>query len=404
MNAIDVSGSSRPQETPSRPSILIVDDIPANLLLLEALLEDMGCDLLRATSGNDALRHLLKRDFAMMLLDVHMPIMDGYEVARHARQNPRTRHVPIVFVTATHHTEANTLKGYGTGAVDVLFKPLDSTILRSKVRVFLDLWESRAELGRAYTELKTAQAQLVQSAKMASLGELVAGLAHEINNPLAFALSHLDTVGKSLAKVEAESPGGIHESVRTPWERAKMRLHEMRGGLDRIRELVVRLRTFSRLDEGEQKTVSVRECIDSVLTILGHKLRDRIKVEVLVSEPDVIDCYPALFNQALANLVSNAIDAIEGEGTIAITTGGDGETFSVVVSDTGTGIPPALRDRVLEPFFTTKPVGSGTGLGLSNTYGIVKRHGGTIELGERDGGGARITLRIPLTLPLENDK
>ncbi|HVU03037.1 MAG TPA: ATP-binding protein [Polyangiaceae bacterium] len=388
-----------PEPARTRPAVLIVDDLPANLLLLQALLGRLDCDVVQAESGNDALRQLLKREFAVMLLDVHMPQMDGYEVARHARENPATRNVPIVFVTATHETEASVLRGYGTGAVDVLFKPLDATILRSKVRVFLELQESRTELGRAYAELKATQSQLVQAAKMASLGELVAGLAHEINNPLAFVLSHLDTVERSLARVGSELPGGVPAFLATPWRKATERLAEMRGGLERIRELVVRLRTFSRLDEGERKTVDVRECIDSTLTILRHKMGDRITVDVRAAGPATLDCLPALFNQALANLVSNAIDAIDGPGRITIETSAEGPDFLLTVSDTGAGIPDELKDRVLEPFFTTKPVGSGTGLGLSITYAIVNRHGGTIEFQDRPGGGTKVSVRIPAEGP-----
>lgn len=123
-----------------RPSVLAVDDVEANLVLLDAVLANLGCDVVRARSGNDALRLLLKREFALMLLDVQMPEMDGYEVARHVREQPSTRDLPIIFLTAMNAEEARILAGYASGGVDVLFKPLNASILRSKVRVFLDLW------------------------------------------------------------------------------------------------------------------------------------------------------------------------------------------------------------------------------------------------------------------------
>ena len=194
----------------SRSSVLVVDDIEANLVAMEALLDDLGCDVVRANSGNKALALLLKREFAVLLLDVQMPQMDGFEVARHVRMNPLTREVPIIFLTAAHTSEDYVLRGYGSGAVDFLLKPVDATILRSKVRVFLDLDSSRRQIAaaknelehknlaladlaeanaalarqyrdahdgreRAYQELQTTHAQLVQSAKMASLCELVSG-------------------------------------------------------------------------------------------------------------------------------------------------------------------------------------------------------------------------------------
>ena len=292
-----------------------------------------------------------------------------------------------------------------------MFKPLNPSILRSKVRVFLELaaahqkvadakavLESRnAELKAAYGDLQTAHSQLVQSAKMASLGELVAGVAHEINNPLAFVLSHLDTARRSLAAVEQQWGQSLPEGAKPNWQRATERLRDVAPGLERIRELVVKLRTFSRLDEGERKRVSVRECVESVLTILGHRLKDHVQVTTEFGIPDEIDCYASLLNQAIMNLVSNAIDAMDGEGTLHISTGLCEGAYCISVTDNGPGIPEALRERVLEPFFTTKPVGQGTGLGLSITYSIVRKHGGTLELLDAEGGGTRAVIRLPLT-------
>jgi two-component system, NtrC family, sensor kinase len=393
-----------------RPAVLAVDDIEANLIAVRALLEDMDCDIVFAKSGNDALRQLLRRQFAVLLLDVQMPGMDGYEVAHHARKHPATRDVPIIFLTAANNSEGMVLRGYGSGAVDFLFKPLNPSVLRGKVRVFLELHAAHqkvadakavlerrnAELKAAYSELQATHAQLVQAAKMASLGELVAGVAHEINNPLAFVLSHLDTVRRSLGTLEPQLPSELPESASQLWQRANDRLREVAPGLERIRELVVKLRTFSRLDEGELKHVSVRECVESVLTIMGHRLKERVHVETHFGVPDELDCYASLLNQAIMNLVSNAIDAMDGAGTLRISTGADGSQYCISVTDTGPGIPAELRERVLEPFFTTKGVGQGTGLGLSITYSIVRKHGGALELLDAEGGGTRAVIRIPL--------
>jgi two-component system, NtrC family, sensor kinase len=408
---VRLSGHSLEPLNPERPAVLAVDDVEANLVALQALLEDMDCDVVLAKSGNDALRHLLRRDFAVLLLDVQMPEMDGYEVAHHARRNPSTRDVPIIFLTAANNSEGMVLRGYGSGAVDFLFKPLNPSILRSKVRIFLELHaahrkveaakgvleRTNLELKTAYDELQSTQAQLVQSAKMASLGELVAGIAHEINNPLAFVLSHLETARRSLTHVEEHVLVPFSDSARQSWDRANERLREMGPGLERIRELVVKLRAFSRLDEGERKRVSVRECVESVLTILGHRLRGGITVETRFGEPDQIDCYASLLNQAIMNLVANSIDAMNGSGTLRITTGADGDQYSIVVDDTGPGIPAHLRERVIEPFFTTKPVGEGTGLGLSITYSIVQKHGGTLEFRDAAGAGSSVSIRFPLS-------
>jgi len=392
------------------PAVLIVDDVEANLTALRAVLEGVRCTVTSASSGTQALRALLRNNFAVMLLDVQMPEMDGYEVARHARMNPATRDVPIIFLTATHDSAENVARGYGSGAVDFLFKPFDSTVLLSKVRIFLELYSSRQklsdanldlrrsnqELATAYQDLKAAQSQLVQSAKMASLGELVAGVAHEINNPLAFVLSHLDTIRRSLEQFRQQIPQAMPQAAEDQWKRAHSRMAETEIGLGRIRDLVLKLRTFSRLDEGERKVVSISECIDSVVTILGHRLKDRINLVTDLGAPDKLDCFPALLNQVILNLVANSIDAIEGPGTITIKTGAEGQSFVIAITDTGSGIPTELHERVLEPFFTTKPVGQGTGLGLSIAYSIVKKHEGTLLLGNAPGGGTLATLRLPL--------
>jgi len=411
--------------------VLIVDDIEANLVVLRALLEDVHCTVTSASSGTQALRALLKQEFAVLLLDVQMPEMDGYEVARHVRMNPATREVPIIFLTAAHDSPENVARGYGSGAVDFLFKPLDSTVLLSKVRIFLELYSARQklaganlelahknlelaalaeaeanaakslrsandELTAAYQDLQSAQTQLVQSAKMASLGELVAGVAHEINNPLAFVLSHLETIRRSLDQFRVELPSEVPQPAEDHWQRISSRLGETQVGLGRIRDLVLKLRTFSRLDEGERKVVSIRECIESVLTILGHRLRDQVTIVTQLGAPDMLDCFPSLLNQVLLNLVANSIDAIEGQGTVTITTGAEGQAFIITIADTGSGIPAELRERVLEPFFTTKPVGQGTGLGLSIAYSIIRKHEGSFELSDAPGGGTLARIRLPL--------
>ncbi len=426
---MSVGADSRPPG--ELPAVLIVDDIEANLVVLRALLENVACTVTSASSGTQALRALLKQEFAVLLLDVQMPEMDGYEVARHVRMNPATRDVPIIFLTATHDSAENVARGYGSGAVDFLFKPLDSKVLLSKVRIFLELYQARQrlgdanlELGRknlklaalaeaeanaasslrsandelkaAYQDLKSAQTQLVQSAKMASLGELVAGVAHEINNPLAFVLSHLETIRRSLEQFRVELRGEVPPPAEDHWQRAHSRLAETEVGLGRIRDLVLKLRTFSRLDEGERKVVSVRECVESVVTILGHRLKDQVRIVTELRPPDMLDCFPSLLNQVLLNLVANSLDAIEGNGTVTIKAGAEGQSFVITIADTGSGIPVELRDRVLEPFFTTKPVGQGTGLGLSIAYSIIRKHEGHLELSDAPGGGTLASIRLPL--------
>jgi two-component system NtrC family sensor kinase len=371
------------------------------------------------------------------LLDLVMPGLDGLETCRRIKAAPVVRDIPLVMLTANEDRSAM-IEGLSTGAEDFISKSSDFEVLKARVRAQLrrrqfedehreirekllrseleatearaarELAETRAklveelerkhaELARAYEDLKATQSRLVQAAKMASLGELVAGVAHEINNPLAFVTSHLDTVERSMTKLEGMLDPTAREATNEQRERAKHRLREMAGGLARIRDLVLKLRTFSRLDEGERKTVNMEECVHSLLTILGHRLRGRIEVVTVFGEPALLDCYPGPLNQAMMNLVSNAIDAIKGPGTITITTGASGGSYLIRIADTGEGIAPEHRERVFDPFFTTKPVGEGTGLGLSITYSIVKKHGGTLELTSPEQGGTVAEIRLPLT-------
>jgi two-component system, NtrC family, sensor kinase len=262
-----------------------------------------------------------------------------------------------------------------------------------------ELQRLNAELALANSELRTKQAQLVQSAKMASLGELVAGVAHEINNPLSFVRSHVMTTRSCLGKIEADTETRLSPAAAELVSRGSSRLREADIGLERIGELVVKLRVFSRLDEGERKVVAISECVESVLTILRHKLAERIEVTTHYGHPDVVDCYPSLLNQAIMNLVANAIDAIEGQGGISISTGADSDGYVILIADTGRGIAPEHRERVFEPFFTTKSVGQGTGLGLSISYSIIQRHRGVLTLQPRNGGGTVAIIRLPLDPP-----
>jgi len=168
--------------------------------------------------------------------------------------------------------------------------------------------------------------------------------------------------------------------------------------LERVKALVLNLRTFSRLDEGEFKTIDVGESIDSVLLLLHHRMNGRIHVEMQHGPERTLYCHGGRLNQVFMNLIGNAMDSIAGEGKIRIETGREGNLFFISISDTGRGIPAAIRNRIFDPFFTTKPVGKGTGLGLSISYGIVQDHQGTIEVQSTEGCGSEFIVKIPCDL------
>lgn len=253
------------------------------------------------------------------------------------------------------------------------------------------LEQANRDLAEANRRLTDTQAKLVQAAKMASLGELVAGIAHEINNPLAFIQAHQGSVEGWLSAL----PDQTSEDAQKKLVKARARVATMRAGLKRIQDLVTNLRTFSRLDEGERAMVNVPEAIETVLSLVQHKLGDRIAVVRDYSGNVEMHCTPALLNQVVMNIVSNAADAIEGPGTITVSTRTDADLDVIRICDTGPGIPEPLRERIFEPFFTTKSVGSGTGLGLAIAYSVVQAHRGSLTVEAAEGGGACFVIGIP---------
>jgi len=341
-----------------------------------------------------------------------------------ARRTERASGIALVALTEDAEP-ATVLAGLAAGADDVVSRGRDGDMLLVRIRAIvrrklardeeaagvarermqaIALAQARAEaesaerLARANAELAGAnallretQAQLVQSAKMASLGELVAGIAHEINNPLAFILAHQATVERAVANA-----AGADETARTALlTKASDRLQSIRSGLTRIQELVVKLRRFSRLDDGEVSMIDIPDAIDAVLTLLAPRLGT---VEVVRDYGPVrmLECSGALVNQVVMNIVANAADAVDpSTGRIVVATGSADGMFRIQIEDNGPGIPDDRRERVFEPFFTTKDVGAGTGLGLAIAYGVVRSHGGTITIDRAAQGGASFTIRIP---------
>jgi two-component system NtrC family sensor kinase len=265
-----------------------------------------------------------------------------------------------------------------------------------------ELAQSNGDLQEANRKLKRTQAQLIQNEKMASLGQLVAGIAHEINNPLAFVVNNLFLVESGFEALRPDLEKHLSEVALSRLSKARDRLNEMKEGLDRVKELVLDLRTFSRLDEEEFKSVDVVEIIDAVLLLFKHKTNGRISVEKHYGPQVRLFCHGRRLQQVMMNLIANALDAIVDKGKIVITTGQTSELFSISVSDSGSGIAEAIRSKIFDPFFTTKPIGQGTGLGLSIAYGIVQDHGGSIEVQSERGVGTEFIVKIPVDLEFQS--
>ena len=278
------------------------------------------------------------------------------------------------------------------------------------------------DLAVAYKELKASQLQLIQSEKMASLGQMVAGVAHEINTPLGYVKNNVEmlemffdsgrrllTASAALADVlaapeteEKELQARLAELAEArasltaePEDLAKLFV-DTQFGIRQISELVLNLKDFSRLDRAASANVDLNECLDSAVLLARNVLKNRIEVVRQYGEIPRIDCMPSQLNQVFLNMLTNAAQAIEGKGRVLLKTEADGRWLRVIVQDTGKGIPEDVLPRIFDPFFTTKPVGQGTGLGLSISYQIVQQHGGDIRVTSQPGKGTRFTVQLPL--------
>ena len=252
--------------------------------------------------------------------------------------------------------------------------------------------EARVEARTA--ELQEIQVQLMQSEKMSSLGQLVAGVAHELNNPIGFVhanLQLLDEFIEKLARTQAE--GGDTEKVREAINKLLMRSRE---GTHRVKEIVQDLRAFSRMDQAELQDADLREELDRTLGLMEPRFKDGVTVVRDYGELPRVRCYPGQLNQVFLNLLMNACDAMGSQGSIEIVTRRTAEGVRLEFRDDGPGIPPELLNRLFEPFFTTKEVGQGTGLGLSLSHGIIERHGGHFSVTSNLGEGATFVIELPL--------
>jgi two-component system NtrC family sensor kinase len=280
-----------------------------------------------------------------------------------------------------------------------------------------ELFRMNEKLQEAYSELQHTQSHILQQEKMASIGQLAAGVAHEINNPMGFISSNLSSLGKYMDKISAfnaalmeavQSRGDLETLAVLNELRKKMKidfilgdisslLAESHDGADRVRRIVQDLKSFSHVDETECKPFSINECLGSTLNMARNEIKYVAEVEEEL-DPDLplLNCYPQQLNQVFMNILVNAAHAMEGHGTIKLKSEREANDIVVRISDTGKGIPPENLSRIFEPFFTTKEVGKGTGLGLSISYEIIKKHGGVMTVESEVGVGTTFIIRLPL--------
>jgi signal transduction histidine kinase/ActR/RegA family two-component response regulator len=408
---------------PERVNILLVDDQQAKLLSHEAILAEIGENLLKASSAQQAFDCLLKNEIALILIDVCMPDLDGFELAGMIREHPRFQTTAIIFVSAIMMTYPDQLRGYRLGGVDYVPVPVVPELLRAKVKVFVDLYRKTRQLERFNAELErrvaertselqrfneqlelrikertrereTALAQLFEAQKLDTIGRLTGGVAHDFNNLLMAVLGSLSLLEKRLP----DDPRG-HRLLQNAVQ-----------GAQRGAALTQRLLAFSRRQELKPEPVDVPHLVNGMKELLERALGHGVELRTEFSSrlpPALVDANQ--LELALLNVALNARDAMPSGGTLTISADEDAQTGNaadaplepgdyvrIVIVDTGIGMDEATLAKATEPFFTTKGPGKGTGLGLSMVHGLAAQSGGRLCINSKPNAGTTLELWLPM--------
>jgi signal transduction histidine kinase len=400
-------------EAPHDPivPILVVDDRPEKRLAVSSLLSDQPWKIYEADSGESGLREILKTDFALVILDVYMPGMDGFELARLIRERPKTKYLPILFHSAESPSREQISRAYGLGVVDYLVQPVLPEIFRAKVRALVDLFvkgklldrqkEEMEQLREAQMEAKLLQTQaaldkaelrLAEARRMESLGKLAGGIAHEFNNLLTgiMGMAHLVR-------------GTMHEPSQ-----ARENVDYIIAGSEKAAKLTSEVLSYARKQRLVPAILDVNRLGPNwIAELSGEKAEAALQWRPL-AVPAFIHIDEEKLSEAISHLLHNAVDA--GAGQIAITvslqadsasgTGKSAEEFVVLeVADDGSGMEAEVLQKCLEPFFTTKGPNEGAGMGLSMVHGFIKQSGGVLTLTSRPGEGTKVQLRFARSAP-----
>jgi signal transduction histidine kinase len=364
-------------------NILMVDDQPGKLLTYEAILSELGENLLTARSAREALVHLLATDISIILIDVNMPELDGFELAKLIREHPRYQQTAIIFISAVHLTHLDQLKGYAHGAVDYITAPIIPELLRAKVRVFADLYRKTVALQREMAERQRLEREAQRVQHFALLGRLAAGVSHEIRNPLAALFLHVDLLEEELQEPTQESAPQVTQA-----------LAEIRMNLARLEDLVQDYLTLVRTSQLERTPQDLGAALHA-WAVEWQQLATNQGVLLRLEELEdlgLVTLHASTLRRAILNLVQNALDAMPQGGTLTLTGQRTATHVRLQVQDTGCGIPTEQLTKIFEPLYTTKPGGSG--LGLYIVQEIVAAHGGTLAVESVLGCGTTFTITL----------
>lgn len=433
--------------------ILVVDDQPITVESIRRLLASEP-DIEVHACEDATLALSVAADIApsVILQDLIMPNVDGMMLVKFFRAHPRTKDTPIIVLSSKDDPKAKAM-AFSAGANDYLVKLPDPIELIARLRYHASAYhnflkqdeatqtlaqnklleakvdERTLELKDALNALKQTQSKLIHTEKMNSMGQLVAGIAHEVNNPINFIYGNLNYV-KGYVQDLLDLVQAYQEQYPTPAPTIHEKLEELdlefssadllksfvslRTGAKRIRNLVLSLRNFSRFDESEIKIVDIHEGLDSTLAVLASELAD-IAIEKDYGELPLLECCASQLNQVFMHIIRNALYALNSAKLVAENTNKpltepltlklstsviDDTRVIIWISDNGVGIPAEIQDKIFDPFFTTKNVGEGTGLGLSISYQIVSaQHGGRLKCYSVPGQGSKFSIELPVTLP-----
>ncbi|VXD18996.1 Response Regulator Receiver Signal Transduction Histidine Kinase [Planktothrix serta PCC 8927] len=382
--------------------ILIVDDNPTNLKILSQTLTSAGFQLAVATNGEEALEEVMEELPELILLDVKMPKIDGFETCCRLKANPKTQDIPVIFMTALSET-IDKVKGLSLGAVDYITKPFDEQDVLARVRVHL--------------RLRTAQKQIIAQEKLASLGTITAGVAHELRNPLNFVINYAQSSIDSLNELFLN----IHKNSQLETQEILTQLQDVITDSQAIYEhgeracrIIESMMQLARSEPGEYQCINLNAILDQAIKLAYHSFRVKHRDFMITIntkfDPDleVIEVIVSDLHRAFINIIDNSCYALylktqedrnpaeNFSPTLSLITKNQGSNIEIKIYDNGMGIKPELISDVFTPFFTTKPPGQGTGLGLSLTHDIiVLQHGGTIQVDSQWKQYTEFTLTLP---------
>ncbi len=418
-------------------NILVAEDDYVSRLLVKKAVKKVGHEVIEAENGRIAWDLFLEHEPDVVISDWMMPEMDGIELCSRIRKADKKTYSYIILLTAKDKT-TDLVEVFDAGADDYIIKPFKPDELRSRIKtgeriielesrhyeMQAELIAKNKELDKTLADLKTTQSQILQSEKMASIGQLAAGVAHEINNPIGFIGSNLDALTDYMKDVEQliGHYQALQQSLNSPEQNVaqdiKTKLSDIadfekdieidylkedipellsdcKDGTQRVGRIVADLKSFAHPGNDKKMLIDLNAGLETTLNVVYNEIKYKATVEKEYGEISMVEGFPQKLNQVFMNILVNAAQAIEEKGRITIKTRQEGKNVVVVISDTGCGIKEENLAKVFDPFFTTKEIGKGTGLGMNIAYNIIEEHKGKIGVASEVGKGTSFTITLP---------